>query len=219
MRVTIDGVVFDLQQGTYARDAGGIIWLVTENGLLPCGPEEIREAQDWGHTIWNVRDLIDLRDGRAVAQNSPFVQADWRAALRKRVIPEKIVVDGIPVIKETNEAGQRRLPLTRYKLLEKTYLKLVTDYNNLVEEYSSQVEAHQTLRDSHQKLEVAHTVLKSNAVEAEVVSKKLGAMVKELKLPVKLGNFRTMEQKLNAFFGALLASCRVNSNEPDEIAE
>lgn len=220
MRVAIDGLVFDLMQGTYLRDRNDAYYVIQDTGLTPITTAVAEEAREWGHIIWDSQTLLDLREGRTFANNNPFVVGDWRAELRSRIlIPDKVEINALPVIGELNEAGQKRLPLTRYKLLEKKFTSVVQLHNSMVDQLTDQVEKNKNLRHETDKQSQEIANLKANSTESEVVIKKLNAMTKELKLPVKLGMYKTMEQKLNAFFGALLASCRVNSNEPDEIAE
>lgn len=124
-----------------------------------------------------------------------------------------------PVIPETGPDGQKRLYKARYEELEGLYKQLVEEKNYWVgqcEKASAEAQKYLgALKDEKNKNEV----LSRKVVDTEAVTKKIQQLIKELKLPLDINEYRTADGALQAFFGLIYTQIRTPQEDADVLAD
>lgn len=139
----------------------------------------------------------------------------------KKVVEEPMEKLTTPVIPEVTEDGVKRLYKTRYNELEQKYVELHSRYGKLQKSYTMLQNDLDQLSDELRKQEQEVKRLTLISADGVALDKRIDHVCKEAQIPLPNPTFRvqqTLEQKLDAFFGAIL--CRLRIEEPvDELAD
>ncbi len=151
--------------------------------------------------------VLDMKIDMALAKKS--------AAKPKSAHPAELKY---PLIPEVNADGVKSLTKTRYEKLEAMYGALHQDFKNFEKGYYDMFEKNQEYMASIVKMDKEIKVLKMNNVDSELVQKRMDQVCKELNVQLPTNRFNTLEQRLNAFFGAIWVRLRPEVVN-DELAE
>jgi len=138
-----------------------------------------------------------------------------KIAAQKSAYPNELKY---PLIPEVNPDGTKALWKTRYDRLESSYGVLHQDFKNFEKGYWEQLDKCDEYMTAIVKLDKEVKTLKMANVDSEVVQKRMDQVCKELGIQLPPLRFNSMEQRLNAFFGAIWVRLRVEVKD-DTLAE
>lgn len=124
-----------------------------------------------------------------------------------------------PVIPEAGPDGQKRLYKARYEELEAKYKVLVAEKDYWMNNYEQVHAEAQKYLASLKDVRAQNEVLSRKVVDTEAVTKKIQQLIKELKLPLDINEYRTADGALQAFFGLVYTQIRTPQEDADVLAD
>jgi len=154
-------------------------------------------------------------DHAALQMKIEMAKTKQKIAAQKSAYPNELKY---PLIPEVNPDGTKALWKTRYDRLESSYGALHQDFKNFEKGYWEQLNKCDEYMLAIVKLEKEVKSPKMANVDSEVVQKRRDQVCKELGIQLPPLRFNSMEQRLNAFFGAIWVRLRVEVKD-DTLAE
>jgi hypothetical protein len=191
----------------------------------------IASMQGGGHIIgtpesWSVPNInaahVELTHAVQQMQNEQaMLQAGMKAmvAKKKAVVAAPIDALEFPVIAEVSADGTKRLWKTRYEMLESKYGQMHHDFTQYHAGYTSLTNENAQLMEMVGKQDKEIRILKSAAVDSEVVVRRIDQVCKELDIQLPGGRNQSLETRLNSFFGAIWVRIRSMEETGDALPE
>ena len=123
------------------------------------------------------------------------------------------------IIPEEGPDGQKRLYKVRYEELEQKYRTLNDEKEYWLKNYEAAMSESQKYMKAYKEKRDECDTLRVKVVDSEAVTKKIQQLIKELKLPMDMAEYRTTDGALQAFFGLIYTQIRTPQEDADVLAD